>query len=177
MWCLFPGDFCFDCNYRPLPVLKEDGAAQEGETRHRPSHIDGISTGKPTVIRKTYNLSLFLSTSKLCLCSLGCPRHLHPLTLCPHSTGSNSPVWLRGSSVSGHLGSGRAPKNAQITPLCFRDKDNPDKPHFKAECQGWEIGNSQWTFGLSINAHADACCHDRMPFFYFLLLHFFSVYM
>lgn len=30
LWCLFLGDFCLGRNNRPLPVLKKDGAAQEG---------------------------------------------------------------------------------------------------------------------------------------------------
>lgn len=66
------------------------------------------------------------------LCSVGCAGHLHPAALCPHSPRSHSPVWLRSSSVSGHLGSGRAPQNAQMITLCFLDKANPDTPGLKA---------------------------------------------
>lgn len=54
------------------------------------------------------------SCSLLCLCPPGRPWHQHPVTICPHPAGSNSPVRLCGSSLTGHLGSGRAPQSAKI---------------------------------------------------------------
>lgn len=82
--------------------------------------------------------------ANFCLCSLGCSGHLHPFTLRPHSTGSNSPVRLRGSSVSGHLGSSRAPENAQITIFCFRDMTEMT---LISHASSVRVGISQWTFG------------------------------
>lgn len=48
------------------------------------------------------------------LCFTGCPWCQHPVALCPHPPGSNSPVWFCGSSVTGHLGFGRASQNAKV---------------------------------------------------------------
>lgn len=41
----FPGDVFLGCNYRPLHVFKENGAAQESKNRHQPPHSDGLLTG------------------------------------------------------------------------------------------------------------------------------------
>lgn len=58
--------------------------------------------------------STFLTELCLFVPPPGRPWHQHPVAICPHSSGSNSPVRLCGSSLAGHLGSGRASQNAKI---------------------------------------------------------------
>lgn len=59
------------------------------------------------------------------MCFSGCTGYRHAVTLCPHSAGCNSPVWLSGSSLAGYLGSGRASQNAQVNFCCFTEKTYP----------------------------------------------------
>lgn len=67
----------------------------------------------------------------VCLCSSGCPWHQHPATVCPHSTGSNSPIWLCGSSLVSHLGFDRAPQDAQVNTWALVDQSYPWQPYLK----------------------------------------------
>lgn len=119
---VLPGNLLFDCNHWSIFVLKKNAAAQEGKSGHQPPHGNGLHSGTKLLSCHVNQLCLCLPgalKSLILFFTAGRPGCQHPVDVRPHCAGSNSPVWFCGSSLIGHLGSGRAPQNAKIKGMLF----------------------------------------------------------